>query len=247
MARGYLASWNSIPPLVFRFQFNPETLTERKGYKYKDVENFGNWAFDKTSAAQQANQPWYVKLATTPAGVLDDLKEIGPQLVRTHPLEATCGDQRTFALDFVLDGGVINEGATSEVGNVYDGDISPDLALLRSFVNPGVDPGSFIEWVSNGFEKIFEPPLCTLIYGGINTDCVMETLSIKLTRFNPDTSPARAEISISLKQQTRAISPLVETIERYVNVGRTLARPGFGADYVNVLPGAVLVKHIFDL
>jgi hypothetical protein len=247
MARGYLACWNALPPLVFRFQFNPETLTERKGYKYNEVENFGNWAFDKTSAAAGAEQPWYVKLATVPGGVLDDLKEFGPQLVRTHPLEAGCGDQRTFALDFVLDGMVRPEGATAEVGNLYDGDITPDLALLRSFVNPGVDVGSLIEWISSGFEKTFAPPLCTLIYGGINADCVMENLSIKVTRFNADTSPSRAEISITLKQQTQAISPLVETIERYVGLARTLGRPGFGTDYVNVLPGASVIKHIFDL
>jgi len=247
MARGYLACWNALPPLVFRFQFNPETLTERKGYKYNEVENFGNWAFDKTSAALQANQPWYVKLATAPAAALDDLKEIGPQLVRTHPLEAGCGDQRTFALDFVLDGNVRPEGATAEVGNLYDGDIAPDLALLRSFVNPGIDPASLIDWISSTDKKPFAPPLCTLIYGGISADCVMESLSIKITRFNPDTSPARAEISVSLKQQTQAISPLIETIERYVNLARTLGRSGFGSDYVNVLPGASVIKHIFDL
>lgn len=246
MARGYLACWNALPPLVFRFQFNPETLTEKKGYKYKEVENFGNWAFDKTSAALRADKPWYVKLATAPAAAIDDLKELGPQLVRTHPLEAECGDQRTFALDFVLDGNVRPEGATAEVGNLYGGDISPDLALLRSFVNPGLDTGSLIDWIKN-IDKPFAPPLCTLIYGGINTDCVMESLSIKVTRFNPDTSPARAEISIALKQQTYAISPLIELIERYVNLARTMGRQGYGSDYVNVLPGASAIKHIFDL
>jgi hypothetical protein len=247
MARGYLACWNSLPPLVFRFQFNPESLQERKAYKYNEVENFGNWAFDKTSAALSAAQPWYVKLVTAPAAAYEDLKEIGPQLVRTHPLEAGCGDQRTFALDFVLDGGVLPEGATTDVGNLYDGDIGPDLSLLRSFMNPGVDPGSLIDWISSGFDKAFPPPLCTLIYGGINADCVMENLNIKITRFNADTSPARAEISVSLKQQTKAITPLIETIERYVDIGRSLGRKGFGSDYVNVLPGSSVIKHIFDL
>lgn len=247
MARGYLACWNSLPPLVFRFQFNPESMQERKAYKYTEVENFGNWAFDKTSAAANAGTPWYVKLVTAPAGALEDIKEFGPQLVRTHPLEAGCGDQRTFALDFVLDAAVAPEGATAETGNLYDGSIAPDLALLRSFMNPGVDVGSLVEWISSGFEKSFAPPLCTLIYGGVNADCVMENLNIKITRFNPDTSPARAEVSVSLKQQTKAMSPLVETIERYVDVARTMGRKGYGADYVNALPGASIIKHIFDL
>ena len=64
---------------------------------------------------------------------------------------------------------------------------------------------------------------------------------------DPDTTPARAEISVALKQQTKAISPLVETIERYINVGRTMGRSGYGSDYVNALPGASVIKHIFDL
>lgn len=247
MARGYLACWNNIPPLVFRFQFNPESLQERKAYKYTEVENFGNWNFDKTSAAASSDQPWYVKLATAPAGALEDLKEFGPQLVRTHPLEAGCGDQRVFTLDFVLDGSVLAQGATAEVGNLYEGDISPDLALLRSFMNPAVDPGGLIEWISSGFEKTFTPPPCTLIYGGIGAECVMENLGIKITRFNPDTSPSRAEISVTLKQQSRSFSPLVETIERYVNLARTFGRAGYGEDFVNVLPGASVIKHIFDL
>ncbi|MES3153131.1 hypothetical protein [Sphingomonas faeni] len=247
MARGYLASWLSLPPLVFRFQFNPESMTEKKSYKYTDATNFGNWAFDKTSAAMNSAQPWYTKLATAPAAAYKDLQEIGPQLVRTHPVQAGCGDHRIFSLDFVIDGGVPLDGATAEVGNRYDGSIEPDLAILRSFVNPGVDAGGLIEWFSSGFETTFPPPQCTLIYGGINADCVMESLSIKMTRFNPDTSPARAEVSVTLKQQTKAITPMIETIERTIRVAATLARPGYGGDYANVIPGVSAIKHIFDL
>lgn len=247
MARGYLASWLSLPPLVFRFQFNPESMVEKKGYKYTEVDNFGNWDFDKTSAALNSAQPWYTKLATAPAAAYKDIQEIGPNLVRTHPLLAGCGDQRVFTMDFVLDGGVPLDGATGEVGNRYDGSIEPDLAILRSFVNPGVDAGGLIEWFADNFSKTFAPPQCTLIYGGISADCVMESLSIKTTRFNPDTSPARAEVSITLKQQTKAITPLIETIERTINVATTLARPGYGDDYANVIPGVSAIKHIFDL
>jgi hypothetical protein len=247
MARGYLANFLAIPPLVFRFQFNPVLLTEKKGYQYSDAEGFGNWGFEDTVAAATAEQPWYVKLATTPAGVIEDLKEIGPQLVRTHPLQAGCGEQRAFTLEFVIDAGVENAGATAEVGNLYDGDIEPDLALLRSFVNPGIDAGQLIDFIKDPRGTTFQPPQCTLIYGGLNVDCVMENLTIKITRFTPDTRPARAEVAVSLKQQTKSIGPIVETIERIVQVSRTLGRPGFGVDYANTLPGAGLVKHIFDL
>lgn len=247
MARGYLANFIAVPPLVFRFQFNPTMLTEQKGYKYNEPEGFGNWDFGNTTAAYSADQPWYVKLATVPAGVYSDLQEIGPQLVRTHPLQAGCGEQRTFSLEFVLDADVLPEGATSEVGNVYDRSIEPDLAILRSFVNPGLDVGQIIDFIGDPGGTTFKPPQCTLIYGGVNADCVMESLNIKVTLFKSDTSPARAEVSVTLKQQTKSVGPIIDTIERVVRVSGTMGRPGFGQDYVNVLPGVASVKHIFDL
>ena len=222
-------------------------LVEKKGYKYTEAEGFGNWDFDKTSAANNAEQPWYVKLVTVPAGVYSDLKEIGPKLTQTHPLQAGCGDQRVFNLEFVIDAGVSPDGATSEVGNLYGGDIEPDLAILRSFVNPGLDVGQVIDFIKDTSANSFAPPECTLIYGGLNVTCVMESLNIKITRFTPDTRPARAEISATLKEQVKAIGPIIDTVERLVQVSRTLGRDGYGADYANTLPGAGLVKHIFDL
>ena len=40
---GYLANILNVPPLIFRFQFNPEMLIEKKSYKYEQANSFGQW------------------------------------------------------------------------------------------------------------------------------------------------------------------------------------------------------------
>src|SRR6266540_3103000 len=92
---GYLANILNVPPLIFRFQFNPELLSEKKSFGYREANNFGEWKFDRTAAATGVVGGFF--------GLLDDLKEIGSLLVGTKPLEADAGKPRTFALDFVLD------------------------------------------------------------------------------------------------------------------------------------------------
>ncbi len=51
MARktGFLANLNNVPPLVFRFQFNPELMSDKKSYQYKPVELKGKWDFKEIS------------------------------------------------------------------------------------------------------------------------------------------------------------------------------------------------------
>jgi hypothetical protein len=54
MPRGLLANVFALPPLIFRFQYNPDLLQERKRYKYQQANSFGRWTFDQTSAASGA-------------------------------------------------------------------------------------------------------------------------------------------------------------------------------------------------
>lgn len=250
MARGYLANWFNVPPLVFRFQINPELLQEKKGYKYEEAD-FGCWGFDLTRAAAKASTSILTKLVATPMAAYEDLKELGPRITRTKPLQATGGEQRTFALDFQLDSRVSGEGVTVDIANPYGGTIEPDLALLRSFMYPSLDPIALVkliaDWSESKANEVLIPPTCTLIYGGLNVDCVMEALNIKITRFNEDHTPQRAEISVSLKQQTKSISPILETVSRIVDVAKSYGREGWGEDYLNVLPGVGTVRHIFEL
>lgn len=250
MARGYLANWFNIPPLVFRFQFNPDLLQEKKGYKYEE-DGFGRWDFDLTKAAANAGSSILTKLVTVPMAVFDDLKEFGPRITRTKPLQAAGGEQRTFALDFQLDSQVSGEGVTAETANPYGGTIEPDLALLRSFMYPSLDPVGLVKLIADFTEskanEVLIPPTCTLIYGGLNVDCVMESLNIKITRFNPDHTPQRAEVSVGLKQQTKSISPVLETISRLIDVSKSYGREGWGEDYLNVLPAVSTIRHIFEI
>lgn len=242
MARGYLANWKSVPPLIFRFQFNPELLQEKKSYKYQEANQFGTWDFEQTRAASG--------FVATVVGIWDDLEDLGSRLIETKPLQPTEGGQRTFAIDFSLDARVSGEGIDPETANAYGGSIEPDLALLRSFVNPTVDVMGVIKGLAGTWNERdwFKPPSCTLIYGGLSVDCVMEDLNIKITAFNPDDhSPQRADVSVALKQQAKSIDPVIDTITRVVDVAKSYGRDGWGEDYVNVLPLVSSIKHIFEL
>src|SRR5262249_12432506 len=206
---------------------------------------------DLTSAAANANTSILTKLVATPKAAYEDLKEFGPRITRTKPLQATGGEQRTFAIDFQLDSTVTGDGVTAETANPYGGTIEPALALLRSFMYPSLDPVGLVkliaDWTESKANEVLIPPTCTLIYGGLNVDCVMESLNIKITRFNPDHTPQRAEISVGLKQQTKSISPVLETVSRLVDVPKGYGREGWGEYYLNVLPAVSTIRHIFEV
>jgi hypothetical protein len=225
---GYLASIDNIPPLIFRFQFNPDLLSEKKTYKYREANAFGKWKFDQTSAG--------TGLVGTFSGLLTDVKEIGSLLVATKPLEPEEGDQRSFSLDFSLDA---NNPGPLDDGEHYGGSIEPDLAVLRSFMNPSWDLIDVTKMVVSGFKDVpcwNKPPQCTLVYGDVSITCVMTDLNIKVTSFKDDGSPARADVSVTLKEQTFSFSPLTELIKRYVNVARSYDRAGIGKDFMAVTP-----------
>ena len=48
-ARGILANIYQIPPLIFRFQFNPVLLQEKKRFKWQQSNVTGQWDFDQRS------------------------------------------------------------------------------------------------------------------------------------------------------------------------------------------------------
>ena len=94
---GYLASFNNTPPLIFRFQFNPELLTEKKTFKYDPANAFGKWGLDQTAAESGLGK--FV-------GFYKDVEEWGSLLIGVKPLEPVEGDPRTFELEFKLDASV---------------------------------------------------------------------------------------------------------------------------------------------
>lgn len=245
---GYLANVLNIPPLIFRFQFHPEMLSEKKSFAYREVNNFGKWAFDRTAAASGFGNVF---------GVIDDFKEFGSLLVGTKPLESDTGKPRTFALDFALDARAMpdipvpeQEGGGAQAGDArFGGRIEPSLAVLRSFMNPAWDPISdVLAWVTR--QKSFcpptRPPLCMLKLGDIELDCVMTDLNIKITKFKPDLTPERAEVSLTLNEQTHSIATSLDTIGRLVEVGKSYGQLT-GEDWLQAVPGAGVVQNIFQL
>jgi hypothetical protein len=235
MARktGYLASLLNIPPLIFRFQFNPDILSEKKSYKYDDG-NFGSWTFSTGGATSF--------LAKVGAFV-DDVKGFGPLLTNVKPLNAVNGEARTFAIDFSLDAsnpGPLDGGShyNDSMAGGNGGSIDPDLALLRAFMMPSValtDLASLSSVVgSNGALK--KPPECSLFYGNISLTCHMTDLNIKMISFFDDGKPKRADVSVSLKEQTKSLSTIPDAISRYIDIARSYGRSGIGQDFLAVTP-----------
>lgn len=232
MERGLLANILNVPPLIFRFQWNPDLLQERKRYKYQQANSFGRWTFDQTSAASG--------FFDTLGGLYEDLKEWGPLLVATKPMEAMEGEPRQYTLEFRL---TADEVGPNDSDDHYGGSIEPDLFLLRSFMLPSWDILDVGKWVVNGFRKKGwsppcwnRPPTCTLVLGPLSFDCVMEDLDIKITDFKEDLSPARAEVSIRLLEQTHSLTPFIELGQRVYYVGKSYTREGFGDDLVDATP-----------
>src|SRR6266542_748064 len=91
---GYLASIFNIPPLIFRFQFNPALLSEKKAFKYDPANSFGKWGFDQTSAASG--------VLKSAIGFYQDIEEIGSLLIGVKPLEPVEGDPRSIKPDLAL-------------------------------------------------------------------------------------------------------------------------------------------------
>jgi hypothetical protein len=244
MARktGYLASIAlipTLPPLIFRFQFNPALMSEKKSYRYREANSFGAWGFDQTAAGSGIDKI---------TGFVNDVYEIGSRIIATKPMEALEGDQRTFSIDFSLDASIpgILDGTThygkdgyvrnSDDDN-FNGSLEPDLAVLRAFMTPTLDVIEVGKLLINGdVPCINRPPACNLFYGGLSVTCVMTDLNIKITAFQPDGTALRADVSVTLKEQSFSITPLTEFFTRNINVAKSYNRKGIGSDFLATTP-----------
>ncbi len=222
---GYLANVFNVPPLVFRFQYNPDILVEKKGFRYEQAANFGRYALDRMEAGGVAGALGGL------SGLYDDIKEIGSLLTATRPLEAVEGEPRTFEIDFALDAQGGGDGSDQRPS------IIDDLEILRSFMNPGFDGLSAIQDAIRRTLPCYQkPPECTLKYGGISVTGAMTNLSIKMVRFADNGDPTRAEVTVSLKEQTYGVGPVVEWALRQVHVARNMGRSGYLEDLLYASP-----------
>jgi hypothetical protein len=212
MARGYLVNLFNIPPLIFKFQFNPDLIQEKKRFNYKDANAFGKWAFDKTEAGGFF-------------GYLDDYKEFGPLLTATKPVEPVEGEAREFVLEFALDA---SSGPDDEGGRPrYNGSILPDLAILRSFMAPSwdlFDIGKALLKTPREVPCWSRPPECSLVFAGLSLSCVMTDLQIKHVAFQASGEPRRAEVTVTLKEQTFSFATVTDFATRYVFLALSYTR-----------------------
>jgi len=223
---GYLASITNVPPLIFRFQFNPELLTEKKTFKYDPANAFGKWGFDQTAAGSG--------LVGTAVGLYKDVEEIGSLLIGVKPLEPVEGDPRTFELEFKLDASM--PGPLDGDAH-YGGSIKPDLAVLRSFMVPTWKASDLLKMAADKKWVCFtNPPPCTLNYAALSVECVMTDLNIKLVSFQDDGDPLRAEVQCTLKEQSFSTDPIVGTVTRLVDVAKSYDRKGIGTDFLANTP-----------
>lgn len=211
MARktGFLANVLNVPPLIFRFQFNPDLMSDKKSYKYDPDINFGRWDLSEGKGS---------KGIETLIGL--DLQSVGPVLINTKRLLPKEGEHRTVALDFQLDS---SPDLPPETKNRLDS-IEPDLATLRSFMYPSYAMTDLPKvLVATGLKTPpTVPPECNLVYGSVRLTCVMTDLNIKVTAFNDDSTPRRAEVNVTLKEQTFSYSPLIEFVSRFINASKDL-------------------------
>lgn len=223
---GYMANLENIPPLVFRFQYNPELLTDKKSFKYDQANSFGQWGFDQTASASG--------LIGSALGFYKDIKEIGSLLTATKPFEAKEGELRTIGLEFKLDATL---PGPLDNGDHYGGSILPDLAVLRSFMYPSWDLFDIAAWISSRTVPCWTtPPEVSFSYGGISSTCVMTDLNIKLTSFKDNGDPLRADVDVTLKEQTYSAGPLIDYVVRTVQVAQSYGRAGIGTDFLAVTP-----------
>lgn len=231
MAKGYLANVTAIPPLVFKFQFHPEILSEKKSFEYVDDVPIGQWKFAETKAAatDAANKGTSLTAfakgsAATASGLVTDFANFGPPLVATNAMRPKTGKARTFALEFAIDAEKPDE---VKAGSTFEpvGAIEPQLAVLRSFMNPGFDVLRDVPALIGGKPIWKAPPTCMLKLGDVELTCVMNDLNIKVTKFKTDLSPARAEISLTLTEHTQSLSTVADVLTRNIAVIRSL-NPG---------------------
>jgi hypothetical protein len=241
--KGYLANLLTVPPLIFKFQFHPEILSEKKGFEYREAHELGEWAFDKAvKAAGITEGSTLARAAKVAGGAFDDLKHFGSLLVGTKAMDPVSGRPRTFALEFALDARAKpDDAAASTFDPAVRRRIEPDLAVLRSFMNPTLDIPALL-----AREPVWtKPPTCQLKLGDVELECVMTDLNIKITKFKLDLTPERAEVGLTLSEQTRSISTSIDVFTRNLEVVKSYGQLSKD-DVLQQIPGFGFVQDAFD-
>jgi hypothetical protein len=215
MAYAYLISPLNLPPLIFRFQFNPDILNLKKSFKYDAANTFGLWKFDK---AEAGGAPGGIAGAAGGfLGTLDDFKEWGTLFTKVKPIEAKEGEPQTLSLEFKLDASpsatTLEETPELPGTDRPEGSLLDTIAVLQSFMYPSYDVLDIFKTVAKGKPPCLgRPPECTFIFGQLSLMGHITDLGIKVTAFNSSGNPIRADVSITLKEQSFAIGTISQSV-----------------------------------
>lgn len=219
MRYAFLASPLNIPPIIFRFQFNPEILNIKKAFKYDSPQNFGLWTIDKAEAG--ASPGGFAGGVGAILGALDDIKEWGSLLTKVKPIEAKEGEPQTVSLEFKLDASPSAQTLEGELLPVAERRESLEgaFAALQSFMYPSYDLFDIFKTAAQGRPPcLSRPPECSFIYGNISITGHITDLGIKVTAFDEDGGAVRADVSVTLKEQALSLGTIPATI---IRIGRS--------------------------
>ncbi len=220
---GFIASPLNIPPLVFQFQYNPEILSNKKSFNYRQAESYGEWGFEKTVSGV-AGAAGFWKGPAAVKGVVDDLKDFGSLMTKTKPLEAQEGEPQTIGVEFKLDASPSAQDLADAMGDplMKRTEIDTDLAVLRAFMYPWWELLDLVDVFQGKHLCPTRPPEVSFVHGGLSVTGHITDLNIKITGFTDKGKPMKADIDLTIKEQTRSFGPIGDLIKRLVLIDKAL-------------------------
>jgi hypothetical protein len=179
--RGFLANLDTIPPLIFTFQYNPSAVSDNKTVTYsKKAGNFADRAATSKKAGNYADR--------------------APAIAGNIPNRVYTGGPRTISFDLKLHG--LEQGTNPLNPTAIDNGISTELAKLRSFLYPKADAWGALGGIpdsSTEGTRVPSPPTCYFGFGTKILECIVTDIKITETQFNSALAPVRADVSVTLE------------------------------------------------
>lgn len=213
--RGYLANINTLPPLIYPFQYNPQQLTDSKQVSWgKRLPIAANGGVEQRLNSVTSDP------GSNPLQLLDvSASAFGRLFSAANLKQIESEGDRTLSFEFVIDGREARPGEPQR--RREDGTVLADLAILRSFVYPQIAELSEIFEAALGsgsdrWSRVWfnEPPTALLIMGDLAMEGYVSNLQITETLFNSDLDPVRADISISLIEKIDSYAFILDSIKR---------------------------------
>lgn len=217
LKRGYIACFTNLPPLLYYFQYNPGeiSITKTVTYDSKGIQPSSDNpnSLDRGYQVQQA--PGMISSLMSSAGGFFSTAE--------QKRFAREGD-RVLTFRLFIDGAESGprEPKSFRQGGDKPAHILEDLAILESFVYPA--PGNILDVLgqaasslglskgkSPGWANIWfaQPPVATVTLGDIAVEGFVTDLRTKVTQWNSDLEPTRAEVDMTVLEKPNSLTSLI--------------------------------------